>query len=99
MKVMAQTSSHVRSFTSTILYTKQGGVLMRTHLRSAQHMIPSSLGSITPDMDTSSGHYANTYVVTRIFFMVVCRLCHASYMYINPRALTLKYTVSSPQNN
>src|SRR5258707_5275729 len=48
--------THARSFTSTILYTKQGGVLMRTHLQSAQHVIPSSLGSITPDMDTLSGH-------------------------------------------
>ena len=35
--------------------------------------------------------HMNTLMVTQIFFMVVCRLCHASYMYIR--------TTVSPQNN
>ena len=91
--------THARSFTSTILYTKRGGVLMRTHLRSAQHVIPSH-----------SRKYHSRY--GHIIWTLCEYLCsHKDILYgsmqvmscllhvYKPQSFRSKYTVSSPQNN
>ena len=91
--------THAQSFTSTILYTKRGGVLMRTHLQSAQHVIPSHSGKY----HTGYGHIIRTlceYLCSHKDILygsmqVMSRLLHV----YKPQSFRSKYTVSSPQNN
>ena len=49
-------------------------------------------------METLSGKHMSTLMVTRIFFMVVCRLCHASYMYIRTTVLPQNSRVVPPEH-
>ena len=49
-------------------------------------------------METLSGKHMNTLMVTWIFFMVVCKLCHASYMYIRTTVLLQNDRVVPPEH-
>ena len=68
-----------------------GPVWLLSKCNSAETSCALQIWRCTPEMETLSGKHMNTLMVTRIFFMVVYRLCHASYMYIR--------TTVSPQNN
>ena len=49
-------------------------------------------------METLVGKHMNTLMVTWIFFIVVCRICHASYMYIRTAVLPQNGRVVPPEH-
>ena len=65
---------------------------------SAETSCALQIWRCTPEMVTLSRKHMNTLMVTRIFFMVVCRLCHASYMYIRTAVLLQNSRVVPPEH-